>query len=190
MSYIENQLSPIVTAATEKTDSVVKAKFNFGELKTNTLNIHADDFRLVAELLIKMGDNKDLPSSIVERAFDLNPFQLAGRAEVSSPDSCKERTEGIDSPGADFLDTCARAAKELIEEQASYSDFMDLINEKADGCVPVYNHQRFLVLTDLAAWQEDISDFGDPQDLVTGAGWALYQVAERLIRNLVEEFNV
>jgi hypothetical protein len=43
------------------------------------------------------------------------------------------------------------------------------------------------VFVDLAAWQEDIEEFGPITDMEQGAGVALYMIAERLLTAIVED---
>lgn len=110
-----------------------------------------------------------------------NVFELARMAEVSGPDS-------TESPGAEWLESVALDARSLIEdnEGASLDHLLDQTGEYADQAVPIYTHNRFQVLVDLAAYDEELGDFGTPGDMVEAAGWSLYMVAERLIRAIVE----
>lgn len=117
-----------------------------------------------------------------EEREPLNVYQLALLAEVASPDA-------IDSPASQWLEHVQVVARGLLSENAGLDadEFSDLITEAADESVPVYTHERWEVFVDLAAYQEDVSDFGPIQDMEQGAGVALYLVAERLIRAIVED---
>lgn len=134
----------------------------------------------------------------LEHIKGLNAYQLAGYAESSDPDT-------LESPGAEFLGRVRNDVAERLEwsweqlseeerENISLEEFGESLNddgfshEIADSAVPIYNHQRMQVLTDLAAWQEDVSDYsaGD-SDIITLAGYALYIVAERLVNALISE---
>lgn len=114
-----------------------------------------------------------------------NAWQLAHMAEVASPDAS-------DSKGAEWLESVARDALDLIENRRDSTtgidaeDFHDDIHEYADNAVPIYIHERWQVFVDLAAYTEDTSEFGEYEDLTQAAGVALYMIAERLIRAIVE----
>lgn len=114
-----------------------------------------------------------------------NVFQLARMAEVQSPDSAT-------SPGAEWLASVERDARDLIENHKDSTtgidvdDYHDEITEYADNAVPVYTHNRWEVFVDLCAYTEDVTEFGEPEDMTAAAGVALYMIAERLIRAIVE----
>lgn len=104
-------------------------------------------------------------------------YQLARLADCADPDS-------PDSPGGKWL----RLVADCVDDAADYEVPEDAITEIADGVVPVYTHERWQVFADLAAYNEDVSEFGDyGDDLTKAAGVALYMIAERLLRALVEE---
>lgn len=109
-------------------------------------------------------------------------WNLAARADVAEPD-----TEG--SAGADFLRRVESAVDDVLQygEGADIDDYRDGITEQADSCVPVYTHQRWAAFVDLGAYGEDIDELGQPGDLTTAAGYALYLIAERLLTALVED---
>jgi hypothetical protein len=113
---------------------------------------------------------------------DRNAYSLALLADVASPDS-------LESPGALWLTRIESAAANLLEECAELGgDPVDAIHETADAIVPIYTHERWSVFTDLAAYNEDVTDYGpDYSDLTAVAGVALYVVAERLLSILVDE---
>lgn len=102
----------------------------------------------------------------------MNAYQLANLAGVACPDS-------VESPGAQFLRGVESAAEDVADP--------DDVGEVADGCVPVYTHERWQVFVDLAAFNEDPSELGgDSADLTQAAGVALYMIAERLLAVLLE----
>lgn len=109
-------------------------------------------------------------------------WALARLATVADPDT-------PDSPGARWLRQVEASAQVLIDDEATGSDD---ISEQADLVVPVYTHERWTVFVDLCAYSEDISELSggrissDSNALTEAAGWALYLVAERLIRALIE----
>lgn len=107
-------------------------------------------------------------------------WQLARSAECGDPD-------GLDSPGAMFLTHVAADVDELRERVADGEDVSDVIHELADALVPVYTYERWQVFTDLAAWEQDVTDYApDSSDMTEAAGVALYIIAERLLQDLVQ----
>lgn len=137
---------------------------------------------------------------------DLTTWHLADLADCGSPD----RPDGIGcappadlstvnpSPGAQFLRS---VADDLAERIAYIFEVGDLdpraadlgleleeeVHEVADGAVPVYTGERWAVFADLAAYNEDPDDIGGwPADLNDAAGMALYMIADRLARALVD----
>lgn len=104
-----------------------------------------------------------------------SPFDLARTADVASPDSAT-------SPGAEFLLTVAACVPDLAQMVADGYDSDDSIHELADGCVPVYTHERWQVFVDLAAYDEDTDELcGADQSMTDRAAVALYVIAERLL---------
>lgn len=100
------------------------------------------------------------------------PYALARLAECASPDS-------LDSPGARFLASVADAVADHIDyNEGAWDD--DDAHEIADGAVPVYTHERWQVFVDLAAYQEDPSEWGEITDMTEAAAVCLYMIAERL----------
>lgn len=138
---------------------------------------------------------------------DLTTWHLADLAECGSPD----RPDGIGcapprdpstvkpSPGAKFLrsvaDDLAGRIKYYFEDLDPACcdlerELENEVHEVADGAVPIYTGERWAVFADLAAWQEDPGDIGGwPADLTDAAGAALYLIAERLARALVEKWG-
>jgi hypothetical protein len=130
-----------------------------------------------ARILAELSDPTDTPS----------PFALASLADCDWPDS-------VDSPGAVFLVRVARDVAEWVgqwdtpdDARDALSNFGDQAHEIADSAIPVYTHERWQTFDDLAAWREDISEYGGTDDLTNAAGVALYMIAERLVRALAEE---
>lgn len=110
-------------------------------------------------------------------ATDATPWQLAHEAGCASPDSAT-------SPGALWLVQVAEAANEWHD----YSDDRDdAPHQIVDGLVPIYTAERWRVFTDLAAWQEDVTEFGPIEDMEQAAGVALYLIGSRLATAVIEE---
>lgn len=112
----------------------------------------------------------------MKTAETLSVNELAGMADVVSPDSAT-------SPGGEWLDLVARSMDDL----AGYDDIEEGITEIADGCVPIYTHNRWQVYVDLGAYTEDVTEFGPIEDMEQAAGIALYLIAERLLTALIDE---
>lgn len=109
-------------------------------------------------------------------------WQLARLADVADPDT-------PESPGARWLQQVASYAEELSEYASGTRVVEDAVTDAADSLVSVYTAERWQVFTDLAAWTEDLADFGQPADMTEGAGVALYLIAERLLTALTAENN-
>jgi hypothetical protein len=121
---------------------------------------------------------------------DRNPYQLAGDADCSSPDSWE-------SPGAVLLLQVARevcdevdawvADGEDLDELSGRGVASDRWSEIADGAPDVYTHARWLEFVDLGAWAEDLSEQGHMDDVTEGAAVALSLIAARLCDVLWQE---
>lgn len=141
---------------------------------------------------------------------DLTTWHLVNLADCGWPD----RPDGIGcappadlstvnpSPGAQFLRSVADDIAERIAYHFDDDDdprehepwelvylLADDIAEVADSAPSVYTAARWAEFADLAAWQEDIADFGPLDDLTASAGIALYMIAERLAAALVERWG-
>ncbi|HEY5989238.1 MAG TPA: hypothetical protein VIV12_23090 [Streptosporangiaceae bacterium] len=126
-----------------------------------------------------MSNLEDALAGIADRSV----YVLASDAEVSGPD-------GLTSPGAEFLDSVRRVVLEWWDEtsgQATEDAASDAVSERGDSIVPIYNHERMQTLVDLAAYHEEIDDYGTPADMIEAAGWSLFMVAERLFIALARE---
>lgn len=108
-----------------------------------------------------------------------NVWQLANLAGCAEP-------EGATSPGARFLKLVEASTVEAVEYNGGAWD-SEMAHEIADGCVPVYTHQRFQIFVDLAAYREDPTELGaDGSDMTEAAGVCLYLIAERLVHAIGE----
>lgn len=104
--------------------------------------------------------------------------QLARMADCGYPDSWK-------SPGAEFLTGIRDDVAEAIEYEGGQERS---ISEIADGAVPVYTHEMWQTFVDLQAYREDPSELGfDGEDMVQGAQYCLYMIAERLASALWDD---
>ena len=93
--------------------------------------------------------------------------------------------------GEDFIKSIELSAQEICvyNPDVPLDRLDDAIHEAADSIVPVYNHQRMVVLTDVGAYREDISDFGDFEDVIQAAGVALYLLARRGIEAVLRDLD-
>ena len=96
----------------------------------------------------------------------------------SDGDDARDFWQGIAEDVAERIEY----AKGLPDED----DAHDAAHEIADSAVPIYTHDRFAVLVQTRAYHEDVSEYGTPDDLVTAAGWALYEVARRAAFGIFE----
>jgi hypothetical protein len=112
--------------------------------------------------------------------------ELAGMADTASPDTPT-------SAGAEYLRRVESGAiehwDELDEDQRGDEDYRsDEVHELADGLVPIYTHAIWSTFVDLAAYQEDVTDYCGPEDeMERRAMIALYMIAERLVRAVWDE---
>jgi hypothetical protein len=115
-------------------------------------------------------------------------FRLANEADCSSPDS-------VDSVGACFLSNVRDAALELcaglVQLNATTDEFDRIddngsLTEIADGAPSVYTYTLWQQFTDLGAWTEDVTEFGEITDMEDGARVALYMIADRLAHVIVD----
>lgn len=139
--------------------------------------------------------------AINDVSLDHNPYVLASRAEVNSPDSDS-------SHGALFLLRCQSTANEvdaqaLLEaireveaegdefaEHHVYDAFDTEVTDGADSAGSIYTYQAWREFTDLCLWDEDVTELGEVRaDHLTEdvAMRATYLVARRLIPALVVE---
>ncbi len=117
-------------------------------------------------------------------------WTLAHMAEVASPDN-------VNSPGAEWLAQVYGAGLEVAESihekdwtvsaMLEDGDAFDLITESADAIVPIYTHRLWAVFVDLAAYQEDVEEYGPTEDLTQSAMVALFTIARRLIESTLED---
>ena len=132
-------------------------------------------------------------------------WNLARLAECSDPDAHDGR--GFDhydgppvegSPGAQWLRHVENAAGDILGDAESLADnpgdtlaeradYNGRLHETADGAVPDYTHERWQVFVDLCAYQEDTDELAGPDtDMNDRAGIALYMIAERLLRAILD----
>jgi hypothetical protein len=101
---------------------------------------------------------------------DFDPDGAGARFLASVRDDVLDRVEYATA------DTDADALSDAVESLKE-----DAVHEIADAAPDVYTFTRWSEFVDLAAWQEDLSEFGEtPDDLTDAAGVALYMIAERL----------
>jgi hypothetical protein len=111
-------------------------------------------------------------------------YRLANEADVMSPDS-------RDSAGSGMLDSVRSATIDAIDyaDTDSTDDIRAIeTSEIADSGPSVYTHACWSQFVDLGAYREDISEWGEPDgsDLESIARLALYMVADRLARAIIE----
>lgn len=121
------------------------------------------------------------------------PWLLARTAEISAPGP--DEKEGADFLTSLFTDFTYHIENDLdVSENEDAADLRKDIeriewHETADAAVPVYTHGKWTTFVQLAAYDEDVSDYVDsrrvtPEDC---ANAALYVVANRLLHALSEE---
>lgn len=110
-----------------------------------------------------------------------NAFVLARAADVPSPDS---RT----SPGAAFLvDVASSLTDYLADDRGDLADDVTtVVGEVVEAWESRGTYRVWLAFADLAAWSEDLSDYGPVEDMTSGAHRALAIIGERLAYSLLE----
>lgn len=114
-----------------------------------------------------------------------NAHQLAYLADCASPDNAGEGDEAP-SAGASFLLSVQDEILDAHEYDPWTANACDVF-EIADQLVPIYTHDLWETFADLAAYREDVTDFGPIETMEKGAQVALYMIAERLASALVAE---
>lgn len=115
-------------------------------------------------------------------------WQLARLADCTDPDTST-------SDGAEFLRGVEYSTVEAFhnadfDERADSCWIGDTSHEIADSCVPVYTHEMWSTFADLAAWNEDPSEYGTESDDMTKCAMVcLYMIGQRLASALLEELE-
>lgn len=133
----------------------------------------------------------------------LNAYELANLADCGTPDepgpfgfvdADTVGTQPEASPGARFLLGVWSAVAEAIDNYTDGStddQRSEDAHEIADSAVPIYTHELWATFVDLAAYQEDVTEYvsstrTDGYDMQRLASVALYMIAERLALALLE----
>lgn len=115
--------------------------------------------------------------------YNRSPYQLSGQADCATPDNA-------DSLGAEMLLGVARSIVESVRwDIEQLDDDSDAAHDAADNAPSVYTHPMWRQFVDLAAWQEELDEYGTPDDMEQGARWCLYAIARRLAEALLEELR-
>ena len=116
---------------------------------------------------------------------ELNAFHLSSMADCAKPDS-------LTSAGACFLLSVRSGIIELVEDLEELPDDVQELDDDgsvhqiADNAPDVLTYRRWMEFCDLAAWQEDPTDFRLAGDMTEQAGVCLYVIADRLAWALLE----
>jgi hypothetical protein len=113
------------------------------------------------------------------------PFALARMADVGLAFDGDAGAAWLTRVRDDIAEAIEYAAPECAEDVERWRE--DGAHEVADGAVPIYSADRWAVAGDLAAWQEDVSDYGESGDVLTVVSWALYSIAMRLVWAVTED---
>lgn len=132
----------------------------------------------------------------VAEVGELSPPRLAALADCACPDRDEEAGRsflvGVAGAVSDLLGDELRAldgdadADEILATVTAWREG-DAPFEIADGAPSVYTFTTWRQFVELAAWQEDVSEFGDlGDDLSRAAGLALYVIARNLVDALAD----
>lgn len=156
------------------------------ETATALVETYRDAFNQAVSEKIETDAIATLRAINVDEIESLNAYALANAADCGCPDA-------LDSAGAAFLTGVRNAFVERYNHPEHGETFNgDDVSDIADAAPDYRNLQRWQEFTDLAAWQEDITEFcrPDASDLTTAAGVALYMIAERLVIELARRASI
>lgn len=122
----------------------------------------------------------------IDEMNDASAYILADMAQCETPD-----TNG--SPGAKFLISVRDEVVRAIEDRRITLDDFDDHGQShsiADDAPSIYTHERWRQFVDLGAYNEE-PEYDDawPKDLNQTAAVALYQIADRLTRELCQAWR-
>lgn len=126
-------------------------------------------------------ETADCPNmeTAAQRMRALTVYELARMADCGDPDSA-------DTYGGAFLRNVRDDVAEALENGYSVN-----IHEIADSMPSPYTYQRLAQLIDLQGYTEDLTEYpNETNNIEKLAGVALYLIAERLVRALIEEFEI
>ena len=139
-------------------------------------------------------DTADAIRAAAAELSELTAYTLARVADCADPDTPT-------SAGAAMLGSVADMVAELLTftaddladvptdaegiEWIDHLNFDGSLSNVADCAPDVYTAQKWREFTDLAAWNEDVTEFGPVEDMDKAASVALYMIAERLATGLV-----
>lgn len=117
-------------------------------------------------------------------------YALSGKdmADCGDPDSCE-------SAGMDFLTSVRNATVEGIEDgtfdpaDGDRDNYDGEVHTIADNAPSIYTHTKWRQFVDLCAYQEEPESGEWGSDLDNAASVALYQIAERLVYAILQEWR-
>ena len=87
---------------------------------------------------------------------------------------------GIDDAGLKYLTRVVEGVEEAYADYEGRPDeFSDLIHEIVDSALSVYTYEIWETFIGLSAWEEDVSEYGSPEDMTSAASWAISMIGER-----------
>lgn len=125
---------------------------------------------------------------ILSEALNLDAYDMAAGSDVKCP-------ETLTSPGARWILGVRDALTEAVDydhaDDETVAETIDrmrdrgITHEIADGAVPIYTYDRWVIFTELQAYLEDPSELGyEGTDMTELAGVCLYMIAERIVESL------
>ena len=118
-------------------------------------------------------------------AAEWTAYRLAREGEIASPDSTT-------SPGAVWLNSVRDAALELREEirEDGTADVDDRVHQLSEAAVEVYTYPLWQIFVDLCLFSEPVPSWTDTVDMTMLANYITQDVAERLIRRILQHSGV
>lgn len=93
-----------------------------------------------------------------------------------------EQLEGVDPDEAALI--CSGDGADLLSDLTD-----DDVWQSVDGLgVLIYTARTRDAFHDLDGWEEDVRDFGQPENLDQAAAWALFEILRRCAREVVDHF--
>jgi len=119
----------------------------------------------------------ELHERIAKAIREIEVYELADLADVA-----------IDNREArEFLTTIRDEYADAIDEEGQPDD--DQAHQIADGAPSIWNHERMLQLVGTRTYLEEPELATGGEDILTLAGYVLYEVARRLVAALNERYD-
>lgn len=136
----------------------------------------------------------------IEAAESLEAWEIARLADCGRPARDTEGDEALRSARDAAVEAAAHHISNVDPDEAvliASGDGADLLSDlteddvwqSVDGLgVLIYTARKRDAFHELDGWEEDVRDFGQPEDLDEAATWALFEILRRAAREVVDHF--